>query len=469
MFIKKVSFQNFRGIRELSLDLGTNRIVILAGINGSGKTSVLDGISMLMSWFTARMQSHSGVGRYPNDADIMNNEIETKIEVSIESEDEPYSWSINKARKGSPKPSRSDFEGLQKVILFLQSRLSADPGNAGIPLFVYYPVNRAVLDVPLRIRKKHAFTQLSAYEKSGTDFRTFFEWYRDQEDYENEQNRDMGTLFRQAPYTDKKLDAVRKAVNRFLPGFSDLKVQRRPLRMVLRKSFVDIHDIKNDEGLTDIIDFSRNTKSVLDLNQVPDDKKDLVDRYLKLVHLFPVLEVNQLSDGEKNLFVLVGDLARRLSLANPGLDNPLEGSGIVLIDEIELHLHPGWQRSVIPRLIETFPNCQFLFTTHSPQVLSEAKNTTVLGFEWGMEGITAHRLENIYGKECNRILEDIMGTSARPEAIRDKLHSYFELIDKGKIEEANKLRKELEETIGTDEPEFTRADALIRRKEIIGR
>ena len=87
--------------------------------------------------------------------------------------------------------------------------------------------------------------------------------------------------------------------------------------------------------------------------------------------------INQLSDGEKCLLALVGDLARRLALANPAGQKPLKGEGIILIDEIELHLHPRWQRNIVPSLEKTFSNCQFVITTHSPQVLGDAKNTAV--------------------------------------------------------------------------------------------
>ena len=79
--------------------------------------------------------------------------------------------------------------------------------------------------------------------------------------------------------------------------------------------------------------------------------------------------VNQLSDGEKCTLALFGDLARRISIANPHMQNPLEGKGIVLIDEIELHMHPSWQRKVLTTLKSVFPNIQFIITTHSPQIL----------------------------------------------------------------------------------------------------
>ncbi|HCD1890397.1 TPA: AAA family ATPase, partial [Escherichia coli] len=82
------------------------------------------------------------------------------------------------------------------------------------------------------------------------------------------------------------------------------------------------------------------------------------------------LDAQQLSQGEKTILTLVGDLARRLSLLNPELQNPFEGQGIVLIDEVDLHLHPTWQQKIIERLLTTFPNVQFVLSTHSPQVIS---------------------------------------------------------------------------------------------------
>lgn len=72
---------------------------------------------------------------------------------------------------------------------------------------------------------------------------------------------------------------------------------------------------------------------------------------------------------------LFGDLSRRLALANPQLENPCEGEGVVLIDEIDLHLHPSWQRQIVPALKRTFPHVQFIITTNSPQVLGEIDDT----------------------------------------------------------------------------------------------
>ena len=176
------------------------------------------------------------------------------------------------------------------------------------------------------------------------------------------------------------------------------------------------------------------------------------------------LIVNQLSDGEKCLLAMVGDLARRLAIANPGLKNPLYGFGVVLIDEIELHLHPKWQREIIPALTRTFPNCQFIVTTHSPQVISEIQPQGIYILEKTDTGIIAKRPESSYGRDSNQILEDLMDVPERPQEIKQDLLQLFRLIDAGDLEAAKELRGELAEKIGENEAQFVKADILIRRK-----
>ena len=221
-------------------------------------------------------------------------------------------------------------------------------------------------------------------------------------------------------YRDRQLESVRGAITSLQPDFSDLRVERLPLRMTV---------IKRGQELI----------------------------------------INQLSDGEKCLLAMVGDLAKRLAIANPSLPDPLQGSGVVLIDEIELHLHPKWQREIIPALTITFPNCQFIVTTHSPQVISQVKPEGIYILEKTDEGVVAKRPESSFGRDSNRILEDLMGVPARPQEIKDRLHELFRLIDEGNLDGARQLSQEIADIIGQDEPELVKASVSIRRKEILKR
>ncbi len=177
------------------------------------------------------------------------------------------------------------------------------------------------------------------------------------------------------------------------------------------------------------------------------------------------LDVRQLSDGEKNLMALVGDLARRLSIANPSSKTPLLGSGIVLIDEIDLHLHPAWQKMVIPNLLNTFPNCQFFISTHSPMVLSHVKPNNIFLLKNEENVLTYEKPKESFGMTIDRIVELIMDQDARPSETKEKLNNLFELIERNKIEDAKNILKELKTYLKSDS-DILRAEMLIRKKEI---
>jgi len=179
--------------------------------------------------------------------------------------------------------------------------------------------------------------------------------------------------------------------------------------------------------------------------------------------------LDHLSDGEKNLITLVGDIARRLAIANPQSKKPLEGEGIVLIDELDLHLHPSWQRLMVPRLLEIFPNCQFIVTTHSPQILSHVQPDSIFLLQNNKNVLSYTKATESYGKNTDRILEDLLGVDARPAEEKKKISQIFKLIDEGKIFEAKNEIELLSKKIKGGEPELAKARVLIKRKEIIGK
>jgi predicted ATP-binding protein involved in virulence len=416
MRVKQLKMQSFRGMGDLTLDFDEAVPTVFVGVNGVGKSSILDCIAILLSRFTSAIQHSTSSGRLFKEEDIQNLKKETHNEITISFKAENVSWSLTRVQKGHSKDTNSNLSDINKVTENIKQNLFTSHGY-DLPIVIYYSTNRAVLDIPLKIRKQHSFEQIDVYDNAltgiGSEFRTFFEWFRKQEDLENELR-----LENNPSYRDKQLEAVRQAISSLIPSFSNLRVRRFPLRMTVQK--------QGEE-----------------------------------------LIINQLSDGEKCLLAMVGDLARRLAIANPGLENPLEGAGIVLIDEIELHLHPKWQREIIPALTRTFPNCQFIVTTHSPQVISHVKPEGIYILEKTESGVTAYRPESSYGRDSNSILEDLMNVSERPEKIQEELLQLFRLIDAGDLAKARELKQELAEQIGADEPEFVKADVLIRRKEIL--
>ena len=148
------------------------------------------------------------------------------------------------------------------------------------------------------------------------------------------------------------------------------------------------------------------------------------------------LDIKQLSDGERGLLALVFDLTRRLSLANPKLDDPLrDGEAVVLIDELDLHLHPRWQRTVIKKLTKTFPNCQFIATTHSPQIIGECDpaGLILLTKENGKVVVTQGGHQG-FGLDSSWILEHLMGTAPRNVSVQMRINRVEDAIEEGNLQ-----------------------------------
>ncbi len=425
MKINQLILKNYRGAIDLPLEF-TDRVNVFFGVNGAGKSTVIDALAIALSWVVGRIQYAKASGRPISENDITNGKSFASIELFCADGEQNVQWKLLKTRKGiRPPEERSNLSALKKYAQRFQKGIDLETENINLPLFVYYPVNRSVLDIPLRIRGKHRFTLFAAYDDaliSGANFRTFFEWFREREDLENENRKYEYAMFKPEDFVfpDPQLEAVRSALKQFLPEFDNLSVRRNPLRMEVQK-----------EG--------------------------------------KLLTVNQLSDGEKCLIAMIGDLARRMAITNPLRDKPLEGEGIILIDEIDLHLHPKWQRMVVPRLLQVFPRCQFVISTHSPHVITHVLSDNLYRLTQEKGRIIAKRPSESYGKNVDRILEDLMELeTTRPDPIKIRLKEIFNKIDEGDFAVAREQIAALRDEIGED-PEMVKADVLIRRKEILGK
>ncbi|RUU97105.1 DUF2813 domain-containing protein [Mesorhizobium sp. M6A.T.Cr.TU.017.01.1.1] len=422
MEVRKLHLQNFRGVTVLDLELNP-RLNVFVGVNGSGKSSVLDALSVLLSWFTSRVSNPRGSGKPIAELDIRNDTSHAELAIGCDHDGQFIRWAIAKSRKGRVSEGRSEFGMLNELTRGVQQEITDSEGAVNVPLLVYYPVNRAVIDVPLRIRQRHSFDLLSAYDEaltSASNFRRFFEWFREREDLENENLRDaIQQNSHRAPSSgDPHLNAVRRAITMFMPDFANPRVRRNPLRMEVDK-----------QGGT--------------------------------------LSVSQLSGGEKCLMAMIGDLARRLAIANPTMSDPLGGEGVVLIDELDLHLHPQWQRMLVPKLTEVFPKCQFIASTHSPQIITHVHPESLFLIRNEGTKMWVEKPAESYGKSANRILEDLMGLeTTRPTEVSRGLETVFNFINDGQLDQARGLIAELKTEIGPD-PELDRASVLIKRKELI--
>lgn len=130
------------------------------------------------------------------------------------------------------------------------------------------------------------------------------------------------------------------------------------------------------------------------------------------------IPVNQLSDGYKCTLSLIADIAYRMAVLNLQLlGNVLEETpGVVLIDEMDLHLHPVWQQKILKDLMTIFPKVQFIVSTHAPAVINSVPSESLIMLKdkqvYGASNET-------YGKDANTILREVMAAPERPQEIKD--------------------------------------------------
>jgi predicted ATP-binding protein involved in virulence len=515
MRITDLSLTHYRGAESLHLELDPH-LNVFVGVNGSGKSTVLDAVAIMLSWAVNRIKSVGASGRSILEADITNDHSSALININCIYDDQTITWKLAKSRKGRGSPeAQSSFNGLNEFTKQIQAKIAESNGNINIPLLLYYPVNRAVLDIPLKIRKKHSFDLLSIYDNSltsGANFRTFFEWFREREDLENESNSgssDLEKLLINFATLDNEINNYEKIKS--IDNISEYQLNIRYLywknscEVLIKEIFNDDNSIRNSfsaAATSSFPDFDLLVKILLSakdyirsrisqfthIESYRDQQLEVVRNSLqKFLPEFTnfsirrsplrmevkknnkIMTVNQLSDGEKCLIALIGDLARRMAIANPMRENPLEGKGIILIDEIDLHLHPKWQRTVVSKLTEVFPNCQFIISTHSPHVINHVWPKNLVMLDQTPTGISATHPSKSYGNNANRILEDIMGLKTTlPDDIFKELRDIYHCIGQNLLVEAKGKVTTLKRKIGTD-PEIVKAEILIARKEILGR
>lgn len=415
MIVKELRSKDFRGMGELVIPFHP-QMNVLVGVNGSGKSAILDCLATVLSQLMHSIfpEEKKSVVRHFSPNDITNGKRRTDNAIKVwEGEGEDVCWNLTKRRTGR-SDGGSQTEQYARLVKKIHSELQEEQA-CNLPLAVYYQVNRAVPDPTPRLPGEGSLDRRVAYKwalaGAHRNFRLFFEWFRWREDIENEKRLQDGS------HRDRQLQAVRAAIERFLPGFKELRVRRSPLRMSVSK--------RGEE-----------------------------------------LIVSQLSDGEKCLLAMVGDLARRLAIANPHLELPHEGTAVVLVDEIDLHLHASWQRTIVEGLRKAFPNCQFVLTTHSPQIVSEVPAECVIGLHRTKAGVRIVQHEETYGLDSNRILEEVLGVDERPRRVKKALQKLFLAIEDGDIAGAYRQLEKLQAKIGSD-PQLAKADAMIRRKEIL--
>ena len=408
MKLKKLDIRNIGAFEETSFEFD-EKFTLLIGVNGCGKTMVLDTLRVCLSHVLhiCTRGRDSQVVQFA-ESPIASGKSNSNIDLEISSQDSlshlHLSFEHNNSKSEKSKKS-GDSESIKQHMTFLNFRSIEKQfsSRASQPICVYFSVTRSSLsrnpgrkESALRGQDLAHAGALLQQPASLTDLAA---WLHTQLNLPNN-----------ASLAEAHSKALQEATERVLPAYKNLQATAGD------------------------------------------------DPTFKVEKDGCALDVRQLSKGERGVIALVIDIARRLSLANPSLKDPIgDGRGIVLIDEIDLHLHPIWQRNIVSKLCETFPNCQFVATTHSPQVIGEVEVNKIRVIRDGNVSLPVRS----FGVDTNRLLADLMGTPPRSRKIHEKIRKMFALVDEKRFEEASKAIKELETLLGESDPETTGARTLI--------
>ena len=424
MKLERVTIENYRAIKRLDLPLDPD-LTVLHGPNGHGKTSVLSAIATGLGIIPRLLPEVSGV-----DFRKADRRGGLPVRVALRTVD-GMDWDRRRAGRYGAAKHRA-FGDIRMLKEALEEVVAADREGAkpiDLPIVAFYDAERTVSDkTPLVWKSKMEFVRYGALERAlggGTDFSDFFKWFyfwEHEERGEKDERQDFN-------YRLKELDAVRRAIERMVSGVSKLRTKQRRLLLT-----VELEDGGQQE-----------------------------------------LEFDQLSGGYRIAVALVADLARRMAQGNPHLDDPLRSKAVVLIDEVDLHLHPQWQQRILVDLRRTFPETQFIVSTHSPPVLTTVERQRIVHLHIEDGGIVASPCAPstpTFGAEAGSVLDAVMGVRERPSANEfvKKLDEYMDLVygGSGRSEEAIALRAYLEASSAKD-PALDRADMEMERQEIFKR
>ncbi|MCY3787891.1 MAG: AAA family ATPase [Gemmatimonadetes bacterium] len=415
MRVTSLKLANLRAIEaaEFRFHPGFNLVV---GVNGVGKTTILDALAVCLSAFVRRANKLPRYEVQFDLGDIREGAAALDVDCDIEggAEKGRYGYTLHKTREtivpregkaGLPReqvrdtPGRAEFVGSKPP-----AAIGDDPG--GRPMAILFSPRRSIASERAPAKRVAEGGVNAAFSGALSNrrelhLREFEAWMRVQE-----------ALTMERPAAKRVLAAFEAAVTRFLPDYRNPRLGGESV-----------------------------TGSFL-----------LIDRGAA------TLPVEFLSDGERGLLAMVLDLTRRLSQANPEMEDPAaEAEAVVLIDEIELHLHPAWQRRIVRNLTETFPKCQFIATTHSPQVIGEVEHDRIQIIADGQVYSPTHS----FGVDSNRVLEEIMDADPRTQDVKELLSKISRKVGKQRYESARELLAQLVDRLGEDDPEVSRIRTLL--------
>lgn len=437
MKLKKVKIINYRCFKEAEIDFDEH-ITLIVGKNGAGKTAILDAVAVAISTFLLGIDVGVSRSISKDDARYEFHDLDGTVDpqhqfpVNIESigdilDNYNVKW-VRSLNSESGNTTVKEARELTNISKSVQNRIMTGDKSLNLPLISYYGTGRLYAQ---KKEKKNI--------KSLTEFK-----------------RQVGYVDCMAAESNEKL-----MLNWFqIQTLKSLQEQQRTgkVEKPLLLKTVESAICKCFERISG----SKNADIVFDL-----DTHRLVLNFESGDGSLQKFAMDEMSDGYKNTLSMIGDIAYRMAVLNPMLGDKVleETSGVVMIDEIDLHLHPQWQQTIISDLNTIFPKIQFIVSSHAPAVINSVAKEQIRILDNG--GIYMPAAQT-YGRDANSILREVMKVSERPTDIKQRMNLFYSYMDENNYKEADKVLTEIEAIVGATDPDIAAARTSLDLEKILG-
>ena len=438
MKLKKLKITNYRCFKEAEIDFD-DHITLVVSKNGAGKTAILDAVSVSVSTFLLGIEGGVSRSILKDDARYEFHDLNGTIDpqhqfpVSIKStgdclNQQNVKW-IRSLNSESGKTTIKDAGELTGLAKKAQNQIMTGGKSLVLPLISYYETGR-----------------LYAQKKEKRNLKSLTEFKR-QVGYVDcmvaESNEKLMLNWFQMQ-TMKSLQEQQKT------GILERPLLLRTVERAICRSFERISGAKNASLFFDL------------------DTHKLVLEFESANGQAQKVAMDEMSDGYKNTLSMIGDLAYRMVVLNPILgEQVLEKTpGVVLIDEIDLHLHPQWQQTILSDLHAIFPEVQFIVSSHAPAVINSVPREQIRILDHGEIFMPAAQT---YGRDANSILREVMNISERPADIKQRMDLFYAYMDENNYKEADKVLTEMETIVGTTDPDIAAARTSLDFERILGK
>lgn len=426
MRLKALTLTNYRQFSEVSLDF-SDQLTVLAGNNGAGKTTILEGAAVAAGTLLTKFGGISSLSIKPSDARLASFELGSSDDVqpqypvkitaagTVDGIDMEWSRSLNTADSRMTYGEASNVIGISAK---MQDRLQNGDKTLVLPVIAYYGTGR--LGDMYREKRdggSKESTRTNGYIDclSGTaNIKLMRNWFRNQtvKKYQR-QEQGLGPI----PEFEAVLRALEKCYTN-VTGFKDVRVLFN-----LNTNDLDVYYTENKERMR--------------------------------------ISMDQLSDGYKGTISLIADIAYRMAALNPQLLESVlvETDGIIMIDEVDLHLHPQWQKRVLKDLTEIFPKVQFIVSTHAPEVINSVYSENLVLLK-DRQAVAVQ--SEVYGKDVRSVLEEIMEVEERPQEVADLFEEFYRLLEDAQFEQAEELLEKLDKVRNYSDSEVARCRVKLR-------